>query len=67
MAADSPSKSIVLRKCVLDLNFISFFACDVPHVGMGLTELDPDGVYNHTTEHKAVVIKELLSKLGVKR
>ncbi|XP_071809704.1 2-hydroxy-6-oxononadienedioate/2-hydroxy-6-oxononatrienedioate hydrolase 2-like [Asterias amurensis] len=34
--------------------------------GMGLTELDPDGVYNHTTEHKAVVIKELLSKLGVK-
>ncbi|XP_022088271.1 uncharacterized protein LOC110977988 [Acanthaster planci] len=34
--------------------------------GMGLTALDPDGIYNHTSEHKAEVIKGLLEKIGIK-
>ena len=34
---------------------------------MGITALDLDGIYNHTTEHKAAIIRELLSKIGVKR
>ncbi|XP_038055181.1 uncharacterized hydrolase YugF-like [Patiria miniata] len=33
--------------------------------GMGLTALDPGGVYNHTTEHKSEVIRGLLSKIGI--
>ena len=36
-------------------------------LGMGLTALDPDGIYNHTTEHKSTIIRELLSKIGINR